>query len=75
MASVRVRWMAGRVSDVFGVPVDDALAALSTRDAAADVDALLNGSGPPCLHVFYQPKDLKSAVRVFKGSSKISTSK
>ena len=64
MSSVRHRWMAARVAEVFGVTADDVSAAFQARDAAPDIDRLLDGTGPSSLFVFYQPRDVRLPVRL-----------
>jgi len=59
MATLRHRWIASRVADVFGLDVDTVSTSLQSRDAAAEFDRLLDGSGPAALYVYYQPRDVR----------------
>jgi hypothetical protein len=64
MSTVRHRWIASRLAEAFGVDVAVAQAFLDRRDVAPELTSFLNGSGPLCLFVFYQPRDVAGAVRL-----------
>jgi hypothetical protein len=62
MSTVRHRWIASRVAEAFGVDVSTAQSFLDRREVAPELTSFLNGSGPLCLFVFYQPRDVAGAV-------------
>jgi hypothetical protein len=62
MATPRHKWMATRAAEAFGLGADDVASKFLDRDTAADIDKLLDGSGPSCLYVYYQPRDVRTPV-------------
>jgi hypothetical protein len=64
MVTPRHKWMATRAAEAFGLDADDVASKFLDRDTAADIDKLLDGSGPSCLYVYYQPRDVRTPVRV-----------
>ncbi len=61
MASIRHRWMASRVAEVFGVEAD---AALSVLVGSTELTSWLEGSSTNnSIYVYYQPRDTRASVR------------
>ena len=64
MLSVRHKWIAARVSEAFSLPAAEGVAFLERRDTAAQLASWLEGEGNSCIYVYYQPRDVRSTVRL-----------
>jgi hypothetical protein len=63
MTSARVKWIEARLTEAFDLAPSVAADFLSRRDVATEVTGLLDGTGPSCLHVYYQARDVRGEVR------------
>ena len=60
--SARVKWIETRISESFGLGDGVAGDFLQRRDVAADITGLLDGTGPSCVYIYYQPRDVRVEV-------------
>ncbi len=58
-----MKWIENRIAECFGIEDSVAGEFLQRRDVSTDVTALLDGTGPACLYVYYQPRDVRVEVR------------